>query len=1001
MTGLCILLLLIAHHGQVMFNGIPVPGATVTATQGKKQFVAVTDAQGAYSFLELADKPFTIHVEMLGFSTIKQQVSGPTAEFEIKILPLEEIHAEIVQASPSEHVPALVHALPQKRQATSQPGQTGFQRTEVNATDTNSTPVMTDTPSQSGAFANLSQEDLNQRAVDGFLINGSVNNGAASPFAQLARIGNNLRGRSVYNGNTSVLVDNSGLNARSYSLTGQDTPEPSYNRLTGSFNFGGPLRIPYLIKSNTNTPTFFFGYQRIQHRNAVATSGRMPTTAERDGDFSHTLNPLGQLVQIMDPLTGLPFAGNRIPQDRISLQARALLDLFPAPNFREEARYNYQIPLVDNKHQDSIQGRLSKSINPRNQLAGSIDVQSARSDSSNLFSFLDTSRQSGINTAVQWTTRPTQRFAITLRYQFNWQSTRVTPYFANRYNISGMAGISGNNQDAPNWGPPALNFAGGISTLSDGQFSYNRTQNSTFSYSSYWLHGRHSLTFGADIRRYQSNIFSQQDARGTFTFTGAATGSDFAGFLLGIPDTSSIAFGNADKYLRQTFYDGFITDDFRINGALTINAGIRWEYETPIKELRSRLVNLNITPDFSSIAPVVGNGLIQPDRFGIQPRISFAWRPIAASSLIVRGGYGVYRNTNVYQAIAMPMAQQSPYSTNLSVQNTESNPLSLANGFVHPPGVTPNTFAVDPHFRVGYLQSWQLSIQKDLPATLQMTATYLGTKGTRLPHESLPNTFPSGAVSPSGYVYLSSNGNSIRHAGQIQLRRRLCNGFTATTQYTYSGAFDNAPLMSGGIVTANQGGAAIAQNWLDFRAERALSSFDQRHQFSLQTQYTTGVGGRGGALLRGWKGALFREWTSGLQLTIASGLPLTPIYFAAVKGTGVTGNLRPNVTGASITDAPAGLFLNPAAFGVPAQAEWGNAGRNSIPGPSQFSLNSSLGRSFLWHDRYNIDFRVDASNLLNHVTVKSWNTTVNSAQFGLPNRVDPMRSIQTTLRFRF
>jgi trimeric autotransporter adhesin len=997
-SALFLILLLAAHQGQVMLGGVPVPGATVTAIQGAKKFITITDPQGAYSFSELAEGPFTIQVEMPGFSTIKQEVSGRTAKFEMKILPIGEILAEIVQESLA---PPFVEVPPNMRQATGQPDQTGFQQTDVNAADASSTPTTNETSSPFSAFANLSPEDLSRRAADGMLIDGSVNNAAASPFAQPARIGNNLRGKRLYSGNASVTVDNSRLNARSYSLTGQDTPEPSYNRVTASFNFGGPLQIPFLIKNPNNAPTFFFGYQRIQNRTAVTTPGRMPTVAERNGDLSQALGPLGQPVQIIDPLTGLPFSGNFIPQDRISPQAKALLELFPLPNFNENASYNYQISIVENKHQDTVQGRLNKSINPNNQLAGSIDVQSVRSDSSNLFSFLDTSRMSGINAVIQWTTRPTQQFAATLRYQFNRQSTRLNPYFANRVNVSGIAGITGNNQEAPYWGPPALNFAGGISTLSDGQYSFNRAQNSTFSYTSYWLRGRHNLTFGADMRRYQYNVLSQQEPRGSFTFTGAAAGSDLAGFLLGIPDTSSIAFGNADKYLRQTFYDGFITDDFRVSGALTINAGIRWEYESPVSELYGRLVNLDITPDFGSIAPVVGNGLIQPDRFGIQPRVSFAWRPVVASSLIVRGGYGIYRNTDVYQAIAMQMAQQSPLSTSLSVQNTEENPLTLANGFVHPPGVTPNTFAVDPRFRVGYIQSWQLSVQRDLPATLQVTILYLGTKGTRLPQETLPNTFPSEAVNPSGYVYLSSNGNSIRHVGQIQLRRRLRSGFTAITLYTFSKALDNAPLMAGGIVTANQGGGAIAQNWLNLRSERALSSFDQRHQFSAQMQYTTGVGLGGGALLGGWKGALFKEWTFAMQITIGSGLPLTPIYFAAVPGTGVTGNLRPDATGASVTEAPPGLFLNPAAFRLPAQGQWGNAGRNSITGPSQFGLNSSLGRSFFWRDRYNIELRVDATNLLNHASMKSWNTTVNSAQFGLPSQANPMRSIQTTLRFRF
>src|SRR5262245_4914260 len=292
-----VLLLIAEQHGQVMFAGAPVPGATVTATQGEKKFVAVTDVQGNYSFPELADGPFTIQVEMLGFSTIKQEVTTSTAEFELKMLPIEEMRAEVVHATAPESTPtpasAAAPAPSNTRQAATPPRQqTGFQRTEVNASNTNSTPPANDTPPQSGAFANLSPEDLSQRAADGFLINGSVNNGAATPFAQFARIGNNLRGRPLYNGNASVVVDNSLFDARSYSLSGQDTPKPSYNRLTGSFNVGGPVRFPHL--SRNNAPTFFAGYQRIQNRTANTLTGQMPTLAERSGDFSQSLNPLGQ-----------------------------------------------------------------------------------------------------------------------------------------------------------------------------------------------------------------------------------------------------------------------------------------------------------------------------------------------------------------------------------------------------------------------------------------------------------------------------------------------------------------------------------------------------------------------------------------------------------------------------------------------------------------------------------------------------------------------------------
>src|SRR5262249_15325329 len=125
------------------------------------------------------------------------------------------------------------------------------------------------------AFANVSQEDLTARAADGLLINGSVNNGAASPFAQSARIGNNTPGRrSLYNGNFNFPIDTSKLDAQTYSLTGQHTPKPDATKRSGSFSFGGPLRFGKFFKNNY--PTFFIGYSRTQNRNGTTVTGRMP-----------------------------------------------------------------------------------------------------------------------------------------------------------------------------------------------------------------------------------------------------------------------------------------------------------------------------------------------------------------------------------------------------------------------------------------------------------------------------------------------------------------------------------------------------------------------------------------------------------------------------------------------------------------------------------------------------------------------------------------------------
>ena len=120
-----------------------------------------------------------------------------------------------------------------------------------------------------------------------------------------------------------------------------------------------------------------------------------------------------------------------------------------------------------------------------------------------------------------------------------------------------------------------------------------------------------------------------------------------------------------------------------------------------------------------------------------------------------------------------------------------------------------------------------------------------------------------------------------------------------------------------------------------------------------------------------------------------------------MRGTGVTGSIRPDYTGAALYEAPPGGHLNPAAYRPPAAGQWGNAGRNSITGPSQFALSASVGRTFRIGDRLTADLRIDAANALNHVTFPNFNTTITSAQFGLPGFANPMRSVQTTFRVRY
>ncbi len=881
------------HKGQVKFGGLPVPGATVTATQGDRSLSAVTDKDGNYSFADLPDGVWNFQVEMLGFAPVKQEVTiaagAGAPEWELKMLPLDEIknlaapppppRISVSQSTPSPDTPQTTAAAAppnaaqkgakNKKAAAAAPpatGQNSFQRAAVNA-NPNAAPAPAASASSAAEavpanspFANQSASDLSQRASDGLLINGTTNNGASSPFAQAAAFGNNRRGPgSLYNGSLAVVEDNSVLDANSFSYTGQDTPKPQYNHLQGLANFGGPIRIPHLLP---NGPQFFVNYQWMRNHTAVTNSYLMPTAAQRDGDLTSA-------APIYDPTTGAPFPGNVIPPSRISPEATALLKFYPQPNLAGSSLYNFQIPVIGETHQDALRAQLNKNIGNRNSLYGYFAFQRTAADNPNEFGFLDKSYSLGINTQINWQHRFNQRMFAHFQVQFSRLTTITTPFFENRENVSGEAGITGNNQEPINWGPPSINFASGIASLNDTVAAANHNQTTAFTFDSLWNHGRHNLTYGVDYKPVQFNSIAQQNPRGAFTFTGAYTappatgsgfpvfGSDFADFLLGVPDTASVAYGNADKYFRQSLYDAFITDDWRIGPSLTVNAGMRWEYGSPITEEYGRLVNLDIASGYSAIAPVVASApvgtltglrypdsLIQPDRHGFEPQIGIAWRPIPASSLVVRAGYSLRYNTSVYQTIAQQMAQEAPLSTVLSVQNTAAHPLTMADGFTVQTGTVPNTYAIDPNFRVGYAQNWQVSVQRDLPGSLVMTATYLGIKGTRGPQEFLPNTYPVGETNPcpscpSGFIYMTSNGNSTRESGSFQLRRRLHNGFLASATYTYSKSIDDTAL--GG---KNQGINVVAQNWLDLGAERGLSNFRSAPYAGLSDAIHHGPGNR-------------------------------------------------------------------------------------------------------------------------------------------------------------
>ena len=565
-------------------------------------------------------------------------------------------------------------------------------------------------------------------------------NAATSIYSTNPAFGNaHPGGRALYNGGFATFLDNSATDARPYNVSGVQAAKSTYTHMTDVVTLGGPLRIPHLLPYG---PNFFLAYIWTRDNTAAIETGLVPTIAERMGNLAGLDNAQGQPITVFNPATGQPYLSNMVP---VSQQAASLLNLYPQPNIAGSTTYNYQAPVLNDTHQDSLQSHFTKTIGRKDTFDGQFSFESTRAGSVNLFGFVDKTDTLGLHGNIHWLHRLSTRIFFYSGYDFSRLRTQVTTEFENRVNISENAGIGGNDQDPADWGPPSLNFTSGFAALRDTNSEFNRNQTNAFSAHALYYHGRHDVTVGGDYLREDYNYLEQQDPRGTFTFTGEATagsaggvssaGSDLADFLIGIPDTSGIAYGNADKYFREPVYDAYFTDDWRVLPILTINAGMRWDYQAPMTELFGRLVNLDIASGFSAVAPVEGSdpvgsitgtlypsSLLRPDRKIFEPRIGISWRPIPASSVVVRAGYGIYPDTSVYLGIVTGLAQQYPLSKSLSVQNSAACPLTLANGFVSCPGFTQDTFAIDPNFHIGYAQIWNLEVQRDLPFAMQVTA---------------------------------------------------------------------------------------------------------------------------------------------------------------------------------------------------------------------------------------------------------------------------------------
>ena len=840
---------------------------------------------------------------------------------------------------------------------------------------------------------------------------------------------------------------NSLFDAKDFALRGQRVTQPQYNSNHFGVIYAGAPYIPRLLQHDTKD---FLFLSLIGSRSSTPFDqyGTVPDTLERAGDFAG-------LSTIYDPSTGQPFPGNLIPADRISPQARMLLNYVPLPNLPTANRQNYQrlssattntttagVRYIRNfgggtAFSSMIQQFTGASApGVRQNISANFNYSHAGADELNLFPALGGKQQTHQYAAQLGYTLGIDRLTNNVTLSLNRTDTQRRNLFTGRDDIATSLGIDVLNGAAANplnYGLPNVTLVQ-FSSLNEQQPSFEVNQTIGVGDSSAWVRGKHNIKFGGDYKRVTLNLFGQSNSTGTFVFTGlstqqpgsagfngtgtsgprgaASTGSSLADLLLGLPQQTTVQAPYQKAYLRANVYDAFLQDDWRARANFTVLAGLRYEYFSPYAEKSNRLATIDPSSDFSAVAPVLAGGvgqytgryprtLIYPDRTSLSPRVGFAWR--AVRNTVVRGGYAINFANGQYNSFIHDLAFQPPFADVQTNQATQGAAITLAHGFGVPQ--TTGNYSVNKNFRLPYVQVWNLDVQRTLPKGIVLNVGWNGAKGTRLDVLTAPGRTADGSVSGAYYSYSDSIGFSNYNAGTVRLRKRMQGGVALGATYTYSHAIDDASAIGGNGGTT----AVVAQNWQNILAEESNSSFDIRHNLKGDFVYELPLGPDAHLLTSGnWLSHALSNVSVSGNFGFATGEPLTPHFAAnsADVARGSIGSLRPNrVPGASLTAGGGKLdrWFNTDAFSsdfAPGQV-YGTASRNSIPGPGTITFNASLSKTVRMGETRSFEMRATANNAFNTVQYAGVDTSLGSNTYGQVTGAAAMRTFSLLARYRY
>jgi hypothetical protein len=857
---------------------------------------------------------------------------------------------------------------------------------------------------------------------------------------------------------------NSALNAEPFSLRGQPQEQPASGTNRFGLTFISAPYIPGLTKPS-NKDTMFLTLSGTRSSSPLDEYATVPTDAERSGDFS-----AAGLPAIYDPTTFQQFmsngAANVIPSTRISPQANALLKYFPEPNLpgtvqnyhllstaqtnTTQAGARYMRSLGANASPFGFGGRSSGTrMAQRNQgLRQSINFNynwaHSASDKVNIFPELGGKTSSQSNSVQAGYTLGYHRLTSISNASWNRSNSQTINFFTNGTDIATLLGILGPddtslNPTPLNYGLPSVQLSD-IQGLSEQQPSLSVAQTLSFSETLSWIHGKHNLRSGGDYRRVHRDFLAGSNATGTFTFSGLftedasgdpTTGSSLADLLLGLPQETTLDSAINKSYLRDNVFDAYAMDDWRVLPNLTLNYGVRYEFFAPYTEKYGHLADLDTNPSagFTATEEVRAGGsgafsgklpdsLVFPFRTAFAPRLGLALR--LPKQTVLRAGFGMNYTVGQYASFATTMAHQPPFAneqtnqeatasgqpTSACARTVPDSCLSLAEGFPAPD--TNGNYALDSHYFLPYVETWNLDVQKTLPWGIVMNIGYNGSKGNHLDITSAPRaTASSPNTNPTNLIfdYDQALAFSKFTAGTLRVNKRLTKGFAVGANYQFSHLIDSAS-------SEGTSSSVGAQNWQNLNAEEGNSSLDQRHKVSGTYLYELPFGQDKFWFTSGVASHILEGFSISGSYTFATGTPLSPYYAAEVSSVacGTAGTLRPNVDPLVRVNTGGGSlkqWFNTAAYSEPVAhsgypcAVFGSAPRNSIAGPGTVTNNMALSKTMNLGETRSMEIRATINNAFNTVQYAGVDTNVASPTFGQVTSVGSMRSFQFTARFRF